>query len=161
MLYSAGRYQELLRLLETARFKWWHDRRWGVKALVAIGRNADAVKYTEDSVELNTPRPAIAVTSEQIPLSSGFADEAYARYAIEANQKATILVTFRAIAEKYPKKSPNTILLDFVALRLGEEDKWLAAAKDAELFGFPIELVSQSLTDTRPMIQVAKDYATK
>jgi hypothetical protein len=33
-LYAAGRYEDLLSLIDKARFKWWHDRRWGVKALL-------------------------------------------------------------------------------------------------------------------------------
>jgi len=27
-LFAAGRYDELLALIDKARFKWWHDRRW-------------------------------------------------------------------------------------------------------------------------------------
>lgn len=160
-LYSAGRYQELLSLLEKARFKWWHDRRWGTKALVAMSRNAEAIRYAEDSAGLNTPRSAIALACEKILLSSGFANEAYARYAIEANQATTNLATFRAIAKKYPNKSANTILLDLIASRPGEEGKWFAAAKDAELFDFAIKLANKSPTDPRTLIRAAKDYAAK
>lgn len=48
-LYAAGRHDELLALLEKARFKWWHDRRWGVKALAAQGKKAEPHRHHPDS----------------------------------------------------------------------------------------------------------------
>jgi hypothetical protein len=39
-LFKAGRYDEILGLLETAPHKYWHYRKWGVKALVAMGKSA-------------------------------------------------------------------------------------------------------------------------
>lgn len=142
-----------------ARFKWWNDRRWGVNALVAMGRHADAIRYAEESAELNAPRSAITSACEEILLSSGLAEEAYARYAIAANQGTTNLATFRAIAKKYPNKSPETILLDLAASRPGEEGKWFAAAKDAGLFELALQLASRSPTDPRTLIRAARDYA--
>ena len=85
-LYAAGRYAELLALLEKARFKWWGDRRWGVKALVAQDKHAEALQYAEDSKGLNAPLSLIAKACEEILLSLGRMDEAYDRYALEANQ---------------------------------------------------------------------------
>ena len=93
-LYTAGRHEELLALLETARFKWWLDRRWGVKALVALGRKSEALRYAEASRGLNQPDWQIAQVCEEILLSSRLSDEAYARYAIEVNQSTTNLATF-------------------------------------------------------------------
>lgn len=54
-LYAAGRHDQLLALLERAPSKWWHDRQWGVKALTAMGKKAEAVRYAEQSRGLNTP----------------------------------------------------------------------------------------------------------
>jgi hypothetical protein len=54
-LFAARRYEELLALLEKARFKWWGERHWGVKALVAMGKKAEAIRYEEDSKGLNAP----------------------------------------------------------------------------------------------------------
>ena len=48
-LFAAGRYRELLDLLEIAPFVWWEDRRWGVQALVAMGRAEKALRYAETS----------------------------------------------------------------------------------------------------------------
>ncbi|MBW1989632.1 MAG: hypothetical protein JRI97_08805, partial [Deltaproteobacteria bacterium] len=105
-LYHAGRHEELLGLLELPRHKFWSDRKWGVKALVALGKRADALRYAEASGEDHWDSGKAAEACEQILLSSGLAKEAYRRYAIRANQKMTHLATFRAIAKKYPAKRP-------------------------------------------------------
>ena len=160
-LYAAGRHQELLALLDKARFKWWHDRRWGVKVLAAMGRKAEAIRYAEESCGLNDPGWQIAQACEEILLSSSLHDEAYRRYAIEANQGTTNLATFRAIAKKYPHKQPEEILRDLVASTPGAEGKWFAAAKDAGLFDVAIELGTRSPTDPRTLTRAARDYAEK
>lgn len=160
-MYAAGRHQDLLALLDKARFKWWHDRRWGVKALSAMGRKAEAIRYAEESRGLNDPGWQIAQACEEILLSSCLHDEAYRRYAIEANQGTTNLATFRAIAKKYPHKQPEEILRDLVASTPGAEGKWFAAAKDAGLFDVAIELGTRSPTDPRTLTRAARDYAEK
>ena len=40
---------------------------------------------------------------------------------------STYLATFRAVASKYPDRTPNDILRDLVASTPGEEGKWFAA----------------------------------
>ena len=158
-MYAAGRHQELLALLDKARFKWWHNRRWGVKALAAIGRKAEAIRYAEESRGINDPGWQIAKACEEILLSSGLLDEAYRRYAIEANQGTTNLATFRAIAKKYPNKQPDEILRDLVSSTPSAEGKWFAAAKDAGLFALAVELITRSPTDPRTLTRAARDYA--
>jgi len=158
-LYAAGRNEQLLALLERAPFKWWHDRQWGVKALVAMGKKAEAVHYAEQSRGLNDPGWQIAESCEAVLLSSGMADEAYRRYAIEANQGTTNLATFRAIAKKYPHILPEQILRDLVVSTPGAEGKWFAAAKDAGLFNVAIELIRNSPTDPRTLARAARDFA--
>lgn len=160
-LFAAGRHQELLALLDKAPFKWWHDRRWGVKALSAMGKKAEAIRYAEESRGINDPGWQIAQACEDILLSSGLRDEAYRRYAIEANQGTTNLATFRAIAKKYPHKQPEEILRDLVASTPGAEGKWFAAAKDAGLFDVAIELGTRSPTDPRTLTRAARDYTEK
>lgn len=157
-LYAAGRHAELLLLLDKAPFKWWHDRRWGVKALAAMGRKSEAIRYAEASRGLNDPSWQIAKACEAILLSSGMFDEAYNRYAVEANQSTTNLATFRAIAKKYPNKPARDILRDLIASQPGAEGKWFAAAKDAGLFDMAIELASNSPTDPRTLARAARDY---
>jgi alpha-D-ribose 1-methylphosphonate 5-phosphate C-P lyase len=121
-LYAAGRHQELLALIDKAPFKWWHDRRWGVKALSAMGKKAEAIRYAEESRGLNDPGWQIAQACEALLLSSGLTDEAYRRYALEANQGTTNLATFRAIAKKYPNKQPEEILREGQVLVLQVPD---------------------------------------
>ena len=160
-LLAAGQYERLLVLLEKAPLNWWHDRRWGVKALAAMGKNADAIRYAEESRGLNDPGWQIAQECEAILLSSGMKDEAYSRYALEANQNTTNLSTFRAIKKKYPHKAAPDILRDLVASQPGAEGKWFAAAKDEGLFDLATELVKQSPTDPRTLTRAAKDYGTE
>ena len=162
-LYAAGRNDELLALIakSESKYKSWHDRKWGAKALVKMGKMAEAIRYAEESKGLNAPLTAIAEFCEGVLLSSGFADEAYARYAMESSYGATNLAMFKAIAKKYPAKPPETILRDLVASQPGQEGKWFAAAKDSGLFELAIELVNTSPTDPRTLIRAARDYAVK
>ena len=158
-LHAAGRHQELLGLLETAPFEIWHYRLWGVKALVAMGKKSEAIRYAEASKGLNAPVSAIAQACEAILLSSGLQEEAYKRYAIAANQHNTQLATFRAIVKKYSQLQPADILHDLVAFYPGSEGKWFAAAKDAGLYDLAIELVAKSPTDPRTLARAARDFA--
>lgn len=160
-LYTAGRYDELLTLISKAPCKLWHYRQWGVKMLVALGKKAEAIRYAEESRGRNEPDWLIAQTCEAILLSSGMHDEAYRRYALEANRATTNLATFRAITKKYPDKAPGDILRDLIANTPGDEGKWFAAAKSVSLFDMAIELVTHSPTDPRTLIRAARDYCEK
>ncbi len=158
-LFHAGRYEELLALLDQAPYSMWHYREWGVKALAAMGRKAEAIRYAEASRGLNDSPVAIARACEEILLSSGLADEAYARYAITANQGTTFLATYRAVAKKYSGQTPAKILADLVASTPGQEGKWFAAAKDAGLYGEAIALARQTPCDPRTLTRTARDFA--
>ena len=160
-LLAAGRYDELLALLTTARHNWWQDRRWGVKALVAMDRKAEALRYAEETRGINDPAWQKAEVCEDILLSSGLLDEAYNRYALLANQSTTNLATFRAIARKYPHKAAQDILRDLIASQPGSEGKWFAAAKDAGEFALALELANRSPTDPRTLTRAARDFASK
>jgi hypothetical protein len=161
-LYAAGRHEELLAILEKPCFKSWWYRQWGVRSLVAMDRKEDALHYAEDSKKIiNTPASEIARICEEILLSSGLVEEAYSRYAIDANQGTTHLATFRALVKKYPHKPAADILRDLVTSQPGSEGKWFAAAKDAGLFDLAIELVTKSPTDPRTLVRAARDYAEK
>jgi hypothetical protein len=54
-LFAARRYGELLALLGKAPFQWGHYRRWGVQALAAMGKTAEAIRYAEESRSLTDP----------------------------------------------------------------------------------------------------------
>jgi hypothetical protein len=162
-LYAAGRHDELLALIAKSeyRYKSWHYRMWGAKALAAAGKRAEAIRYAENSKGLNAPLAAIAQFCEGVLLESGFVDEAYARYAVEATYTTTNVATFKTIVKKYPQVPRETILRDLVASQPGQEGKWFAAAKDAGFFELAIELANRSPADPRTLIRAAKDYAVK
>jgi hypothetical protein len=160
-LFKAGRNGEILELLELAPHKFWHDRKWGVNALVAMGKKGEALRFAENSRGLNEDPVAISQTCEEILLDSGMLEEAYSRYAIEANRSTTYLSTFRSILKKYPHKKPADVLKDLVASTPGDEGKWFAAAKSAGLFDEAIELVNRTPCDPRTLIRAARDLAQK
>ncbi|MFP2895929.1 hypothetical protein [Corallococcus sp. 4LFB] len=133
-LVAAERYDDVLALLELAPYKMWHSHQYGVKALAAMGKKAEALSYAAEGRGLNDSPIAIARACEEVLLSSGLVDEAYRRYGLEANQAGTYLATFRAVAKRYPHKPASEILGDLVKTTPGAEGKWFAAAKDAGLY---------------------------
>jgi hypothetical protein len=160
-LLAAERHDELLALLEMAPYKIWHYRRYGVKALAALGKKAEAIRYAEEGRGLNDSPIAIARACEEVLLSSGFADEAYERYGLLANQAGPYAAWFRAVAKKYPHKLPAQILDDLVAFTPGEEGKWFAAAKDAKLFDEAIALAKRTPCSPQTLTRAARDFEEK
>jgi tetratricopeptide (TPR) repeat protein len=158
-LVAARRYDEVLALLEIAPYKMWHYRLYGVKALAALGRKADAIRYAEEGRGLNDNPVPIARACEEVLLSSGLAEEAYRRYGLAANQAGTYLATFRTVAAKYPHKTAIDILSDLVKTTPGEEGKWFAAAKEAGLYEEALALAARSPCDPRTLARAARDYA--
>jgi tetratricopeptide (TPR) repeat protein len=160
-LHAAQRYDELLELLELAPYKSWHYRQYGVKALAALGKKAEAIRYAEEGRGLNDSPIAIARACEEILLSAGLADEAYERYGLLANQAGTYTAWFRATAKKYPHKKPTQILHDLVGETPGEEGKWFAAAKDAKLFDEAIALANRTPCSPQTLTRAARDFEEK
>jgi tetratricopeptide (TPR) repeat protein len=160
-LLKAGRNEEVLALLELSPYKYWHYRKWGMKALSAMGRKAEAIRYAESNVGINDPLGAIGEACEEILLSGGMTDEAYDRYAMLANRGTSYLATFRAIAKKYPQKTAAEILHDLVGSSPGEEGKWFASARSAGLYDEAIELVNKTPCDPRTLTRAAKEAATE
>jgi hypothetical protein len=156
-LFRAERYAELLELLERESF--WHYKRWAAKALAAMGKKQEAIRLAESSRGPWTSDADVAHICEEILLSSGLADEAFGRYAAEANRAGTYLATFRAVAKKYPTKSAREVLDVLVASTPGDEGKWFAAAKDAGLFAEAIDLATRTLCDPRTLARAARDHA--
>lgn len=158
-LYAAGRHDELLHLLERAPYKFWHDRQWGVRALVAQGKVETAIRYAEDSRGLNQPDGLISSACEKILLTSGQWREAYDQYALAANRQGTYLATFKAVTTKYPQIEPKTILADLIAGTPGEEGKWFTAAKSIELFAEAAELAWAKPCDPKTLTRAARDFS--
>lgn len=158
-LLASGQFERLLALIDLYPRKFWSYRKWGVDALVALGHKAEAIRYAEDCRGLNEPTWQIAQACEAILLSSGMADEAYERYAYEANQAGTYLATFRAICKKYPRRTTESILANLVDRTPGEEGKWFAAAKDAKLYDLALDLARKSPVDHRTLMRAVEDFA--
>jgi hypothetical protein len=160
-LLFAERYQELLDLLEMEPYQMWHYRQYGVKALAALGKKDEAIRYAEERSRLNDTPIAVARVCEEILLSSGLVDEAYQRYGLLANQAGTYLAWFRAVTKKYPNRNQAAILKDLVAFTPGEEGKWFAAAKDAGFFDEAIALANRSPCSPQTLTRAARDFAVK
>ncbi len=160
-LLAARHHEELLELLDMAPYKMWHYRQYGMKALAAMGRKAEAIRYAEVGRGLNDSPVAIARACEEVLLSSGLADEAYERYGLVANQAGTYLAWFRAVAKKYPQKPKAEVLADLVAHTPGNEGKWFAAAKSAKLFDEAIELANRTPCSPQTLTRAARDFEEK
>ncbi len=157
-LLAAGRYQELLELLELDRHPMWHYRRHGVEALLALGKKADALQYAEASRGLNQPDSVIDQACEEILISSGLHEEAYQRYGLGAAVGNSYIARFRTVAKRYPERDKSQILTDLIATTPGEEGKWFATAKDIKLFDLALELANRSHCDPKTLTRAARDY---
>jgi hypothetical protein len=159
-LLAAGRHKELLEVLALQRFPFWHDRKFGVQALLAEGRAEEALAYAEASRGLNQPDTAIDAACEKILLDLGRVDEAYAKYALTANVSSTGLATFRGMVKKYPGHDPKKILLD-LARSSGEPGRWFAAAKDAGFLDLALEFANTGRTDPRTLSRASRHFLKK
>jgi hypothetical protein len=160
-LLAAGQYQDILDVLEIQPRTIWSYRRYGVKALAAMGRPAEAIRYAEERRGLNDSPVAVARACEAILLEVGQIDDAYRRYGLVANQAATYVAWFRAVVKKYPHKTPSDVLDDLVAQTPGDEGKWFAAAKDAKLFDKAIALANRTPCAPQTLTRAARDFGEK
>lgn len=156
-LFVARRYDEILKLLE--RDSIWPYQRWAIRALVAQGKNAKAIRYAEGCRGPRASDSNIDRFCEAILLSAGLNDEAYERYGLTANRTGTYLAWFRAVVRKYPNKTAEEILQDLVARMPGEEGKWFATAKYAGLFELAIDLANRSPCAPQTLSRAARDFA--
>lgn len=156
-LFTAGRYEELIGVAQSDPF--WPYQRWAVKAMAAMGRADEAIAYAERCRSPWASDTDIDALCEQILLSLGRREEAYARYGLSANRAGTHLAWFRAVQRKYPGRSQAAILADLVRHTPGEEGKWFAAAKRAQLFAEAIALANTTPCDPKTLTRAAKDFS--
>lgn len=159
-LYRAERYAEIVDVLEHSDAIWPY-KEWAVRALAAMGKRAEALRYAESCRGPWTHDGEVDALCEQILLSSGLADEAYRRYGLRASRGGTYLATFRAVVRKYPHKPPREILLGLVGTTPGDEGKWFAAAKEAGLLDEALALASRTPCDPRTLTRAARDHADR
>ncbi len=160
-LLAAGRYEELLAVVEESPSLTWSYRRYGVRALVAMERPDEAISYALASCGFNDSPVAIGRVCEEILLAQGREDEAYERFGRTSYRATTNLATFRAVKKRYPNKAPQTILKDLIAQTPGEEGKWFATAKELGLYDLALELVRRSPADPKTLNRAARDFALK
>ncbi len=158
-LYQAGRHQEIIDLLQGDEI--WPYKRWAVRALAAMGRGAEAIRYAESCRGPWTNDHDVHRICEEILLSEGRADEAYERYGLRASRGGTYLATFRDVAGKYPDKTAGEILRDLVATTPGEEGKWFAAARAAGLYDEALALAGSAPCDPGTLTRAARDLASE
>ena len=158
-LYRAERFDELIDLLRVDTI--WPYKQWAVRAMAASGKKAEALRYAESCRSPWASDYEVDSVCEEILLSSGMLDEAYARYGVRANQGGTYLATFRAVAKKYPHKAASDVLADLVKTTPGDEGKWFAAAKDSGLYDEALALASRTPCDPKTLARAARDYAEK
>ncbi|KMY65621.1 hypothetical protein AAU61_21155 [Desulfocarbo indianensis] len=158
-LLTAGRNQEVLDLLELAPFSWWHYRVYGMKALLAMGKKAEALKYARASGGLNDDPTAIALACEEILRSSGLEEEAYQKYALPTYTGSPGLATFRAVLKRFPERDPNEVFADLVEQTpSSQKGKWFATAKHLGLYDLALRLVQEGPTDPRTLNRAARDF---
>lgn len=160
-LLSAERYDDVLALLELAPYKMWFYQQYGVRALAARGKVAEAIRYAEEGRGINDSPVAIARVCEDLLLAAGLVDEAYQRYGLDANQARTYVAWFRAVAKKYPHKAASQILADLATTAPDAEGKWFAAAKDAGLYDDALALASRTPCDPKTLARAARDFGEK
>jgi len=158
-LYRAERFDELIDLLRVDAI--WPYKQWAVRAMAASGKKAEALRYAESCRSPWANDYEVDSVCEEILLSSGMRDEAYARYGVRANQGGTYLATFRAVSKKYPHKAAGEVLADLVKTTPGDEGKWFAAAKDAGLYDEALALASRTPCDPKTLALTARAYTEK
>ncbi len=156
-LYRARRYEELVELLKAEDF--WSYKKWAVKALAGRGEPDAALRLAESSRSPWASDASIDALCEEILLSVGRVDEAYASYGVRASERGTYLATFRAVTQKYPHKAAAEVLEDLVKSTPGDEGKWFAAAKDAGLLDEALVIARLSPCDPRTLARAARDHA--
>ena len=158
-LYRAGRYDEIVEILDVDTI--WPYKAWAVRALAAMGKKAEALRYAEACRSPWASDLQIDAVCEEILLSSGMVEEAYRRYGLRATRAPTYLATFRAISKKYPDVPAARLLADLVATTPGQEAKWFAAAKDAGLYDEALVLAGRGPCDPKTLTRAARDFADK
>ena len=156
-LLASGRYQELLDLIGSSERLIWPWLRYGILALKAQGKLDEALAYAENCRGLNVPNPSVDAECEAILLAAGRREEAYARYAIGANEANTGINWFRKIAAKYPEIPPRRILGDLAA-RSPDPGLWFAAAKTAGLLDMALEFAKKGRTDPRTLSRASRHF---
>ncbi len=155
-LLAAGRYQELIDLLELAPYPFWHDHRYGFFAIGKLHGKKAAMEFA-DGFDRTNDQHLIERDSEEFLLSIGEVEEAYRRFGLRTNQANTNINTFRAVVKKYPHKDPAEVLMDLIGSTPGQEGKWFATARKLGFRDLALRLASKSPCDPHTLNRAARD----
>ena len=141
--------------------KFWHYKRWAVKALAAEGKADEAIELAEASRGPWTSETDVNRLCEGMLLSLGRTQEAYRRYGLHAHRAGTYLATFRAVAKAYPSIPRDQILSDLIELSPGDAGKWFATAKELGHYEVALKLVRESPCDPKTLARAARDFVER
>ena len=162
-LLEAGRYDELLDLLQCKKTHLWFDEKFGAEALLRQGREDEALAYAEALLK-DGRRPwghvEIAQFCEDILVGQGREEEAYRRFGLPSASGNTYLAMWRGLVKRYPDLDARRILEDLIETQ-DSKGKWFAAAKTAKYLDIALDCAAQSDAAPTTLIRAARGFAIK
>jgi hypothetical protein len=162
-LLEAGRYDELLALLQRQKTHLWFYEKFGAEALLRQGRENDALAYAEALLKEDR-RPwgyqDIAQFCESILVSQGREEEAYLRFGLPSASGNTYLAIWRDLVKRYPDLDAARILGDLIDSH-GSKGKWFAAAKTAKYLDLALDCAAHPDAAPATLIRAARDFVFK
>jgi len=162
-LLEAGRHDELLALVDSARTRLWFYEKYAAEALVRQGREAEALSHAAVLLEGQRVPPGsrdIARFCESLLIRQGKADDAYTRYGVPMTSGNTWLAMWRDLVKRYPDRDPRAVLEDLMAHH-GRNGKWFATAKTAGYLDIAIDCAADDEASPDTLIRAARDFAQK
>lgn len=162
-LLEAGRHDELLALVDSARTRLWFYEKFAAEALVRQGRKAEALSRAAVLLEGERVPPRsrdIVRFCETLLIRQGKADDAYARYGVPMTSGNTWLAMWRDLVKRYPDRDPRAVLEDLMAHH-GRKGKWFATAKTAGYLDIAIDCAADDEASPATLIRAARDFAQK
>ncbi len=160
-LLEAGRYDELLVLLELKTSRLWFDQKFGAEALLRQGREDEALAYAESLLKDDRRQwgyQDIAQFCETILVRQGREEAAYRRFGLLTAAGNTYLAMWRGLVKRYPDLDARMILVDLIESH-GSKGKWFAAAKTAKYFDIALECAAHPDAAPATLIRAARDFA--
>lgn len=162
-LLEAGRYDELLALLQRQKTHLWFDEKFGAEALLRQGRENEALFYAE-ALLAGDRRPwgyqDIAQFCSRILVGQGREEEAYRRFGLPSASGNTYLAMWRDLVKRYPDLDARRILEDLMGTQ-GSKGKWFAAAKTAKYLDLALDCAAHSDAAPATLIRAARDFVIK
>lgn len=158
-MLAAGRYQELLEVIEKAPYLSFGFRKFGVKALVAMGKHDQAIAYAQASVGLNDSHNRMSAVCEDILISQGRWREGYEEYGLYAEWSGSYVQRFRNLVKQYPQIPKEEILEDLINTSIPEDQgKWFSCAKEIGDLDLALSLCTNHDCEPTTLNRAARDY---